>query len=71
MFDALTTKRPYKEAFSNEAAFDIIKKGRGTHFDPEVVDIFFEKIEEIINIQNTFQDGDIETESLDFDRLRY
>ncbi len=71
VFDALTTKRPYKEAFSNEAAFDIIKKGRGTHFDPEVVDIFFEKIEEIINIQNTFQDGNVETESLDFDRLRY
>jgi putative two-component system response regulator len=71
VFDALTTKRPYKEAFSNEAAFDIIKKGRGTHFDPEVVDIFFEKIEEIINIQNTFQDGNVETESLDFDLLRY
>ena len=71
VFDALTTKRPYKEAFSNEAAFDIIKKGSGTHFDPEVVDIFFEKIEDIINIQNTFHDGNVETESLDFDRLRY
>lgn len=71
VFDALTTKRPYKEAFSNEEAFDILKKGHETHFDPEVVDVFFEKVEDIINVQNTFYDGNVEMESLDFDRLRY
>ncbi|MBU4445006.1 response regulator [bacterium] len=71
VFDALTTKRPYKEAFSNEEAFDILKKGHEIHFDPEVVDVFFEKVEDIINVQNTFYDGNVEMESLDFDRLRY
>jgi len=41
VFDALTSKRPYKTPFSIETAFDIIEEGRGTHFDPSVVDAFF------------------------------
>lgn len=40
VFDALTSKRPYKEAFSLERALTIIQEGRGKHFDPEIVDIF-------------------------------
>ncbi|MBN2601528.1 MAG: response regulator [Candidatus Marinimicrobia bacterium] len=71
VFDALTTKRPYKEAFSNEEAFDIIKKGRETHFDPEVVDVFFDKIAEIETVQDKYHEGSIEMETIDFDRLRY
>ncbi|NLP34456.1 MAG: HD domain-containing protein, partial [Clostridiales bacterium] len=42
VFDALTSKRPYKEAFSLEQAFAIIQEGRGKHFDPEIVDVFME-----------------------------
>ncbi|MDO9547792.1 MAG: response regulator [Candidatus Marinimicrobia bacterium] len=71
VFDALTTKRPYKEAFSNEEAFDIIRKGRETHFDPEVVDIFFDKVSEIEAVQSKYHEGSVEMETLDFDRLRY
>ncbi|MBU0713587.1 response regulator [bacterium] len=71
VFDALTTKRPYKEAFSNEEAFDIIRKGRETHFDPEVVDIFFDKVSEIETIQSKYLEGSVEMKTLDFDRLRY
>lgn len=71
VFDALTTKRPYKEAFSNEEAFDILRKGRGTHFDPKVVDVFFENVSEIEAIQNRYREGNVEMETLDFDRLRY
>jgi len=71
VFDALTTKRPYKEAFSNEEAFDIIKKGRETHFDPKVVDVFFENVDKIVNIQSKYRDGSVEMDTLDFDRLRY
>ncbi|MCD6205245.1 MAG: response regulator [Candidatus Marinimicrobia bacterium] len=71
VFDALTTTRPYKEAFSNEAAYDIIRKGRETHFDPEVVDIFFDKIDEIEAVQKKYMEGSIEMETPDFDRLRY
>ncbi len=40
VYDALTTKRVYKEAFSHEVAADIIYKSRGTHFDPDLVDAF-------------------------------
>jgi response regulator RpfG family c-di-GMP phosphodiesterase len=38
VFDALTSKRPYKDAFSVEKALDIIHQDAGSHFDPEVVD---------------------------------
>lgn len=42
VFDALTSKRTYKDAFSLERAFNIIQEGRGTQFDPEVVDACLE-----------------------------
>lgn len=51
VFDALTTKRPYKEAFSIEYAVDIIKKEREQHFDPEITDLFLQSIEQIICIK--------------------
>lgn len=41
VFDALLSKRPYKEAFSNEKTLAIMREGRGVHFDPEVLDAFF------------------------------
>lgn len=40
VFDALVTSRPYKKPFSLEDAKAMIVKGRGTHFDPDVVDVF-------------------------------
>ena len=40
VYDALTTKRVYKPAFSHEAAVAIIREGRGRHFDPDIVDAF-------------------------------
>jgi response regulator RpfG family c-di-GMP phosphodiesterase len=40
VYDALTSKRTYKEAFSHEKALNIIVKNRGTHFAPDVVDAF-------------------------------
>lgn len=58
VFDALTSKRPYKEAWSVERARDLIVSERGKQFDPQIVDIFFENFEEIINIKNSIQDDD-------------
>jgi putative nucleotidyltransferase with HDIG domain len=52
VFEAVTSKRPYKEAFPVETAFNIIKEGRGTHFDPKVVDAFFDIKDEILQIRN-------------------
>jgi HD-GYP domain-containing protein (c-di-GMP phosphodiesterase class II) len=40
VFDALTSRRPYKEPLSYEAAMSILHQGRGTHFDPKIVDAF-------------------------------
>jgi putative two-component system response regulator len=40
VYDALTSERPYKGPFSHEEAVRIILEGRGTHFDPVLVDVF-------------------------------
>lgn len=40
VFDALTSRRPYKEPFSFQASVEIIRDSRGTHFDPVVADLF-------------------------------
>lgn len=39
VFDALTSKRPYKDEFSMDRAFAIIEEGKGTQFDPRLVDV--------------------------------
>ena len=49
VFDALTSKRPYKEPFSLEKALKILKEDSGTHFDKNIVDKFEEIAEEIYN----------------------
>ena len=56
-FDALTSKRPYKDPYPFDVACDIIKKERGQHFDPAIVDVFLDNIDEILKIRqkNTFQ----------------
>jgi putative two-component system response regulator len=51
VFDALTSKRPYKEPFSVEKAVDIIKKESGQHFDPEVARVFLESIDGVLKIK--------------------
>lgn len=55
VFDALTTKRPYKVPSSNQMAFDIIKKDKGTHFDPDVANVFLKRFDEILAVQDKFQ----------------
>ncbi|MEX1300273.1 MAG: HD domain-containing phosphohydrolase [Desulfotignum sp.] len=52
VFDALTSKRPYKKAFSVEKAFEIMAEDRGKSFDPELLDAFFSIKSEIVDIRN-------------------
>ena len=54
VFDALTTARPYKPAFSNEKSFGILREGRGTHFDPALLDLFLRHTEQIEAIQREY-----------------
>jgi len=42
VYDALVSNRSYKSAFPHEKAIEIIKESRGSHFDPEIVDVFLE-----------------------------
>ncbi len=56
VYDALSSKRPYKPAFPREKCFQILEDGRGTHFDPKVIDAFFAKSEAIIQIQLDYMD---------------
>ena len=46
VFDALTSRRPYKEPFPIEKAKAILAEGRGQHFDPDLLDTFLECCEE-------------------------
>jgi putative two-component system response regulator len=56
VFDALTSKRTYKEPFPVQESNRIIEEGQGTHFDPEVVDAFFAVQAEILQIKAMFED---------------
>jgi putative two-component system response regulator len=57
VFDALSSERPYKKALPREKCFQIMTDGRGSHFDPEVLDAFFRGSSEIVQIQVEFMDG--------------
>lgn len=57
VYDALSSKRPYKEPFSHEKSVEIILEGRGSHFDVEVVDAFMRREKQIIRIRESFQDA--------------
>ncbi|MFZ3045771.1 MAG: two-component system response regulator [Desulfatirhabdiaceae bacterium] len=56
VFDALNSRRPYKEPFPIEKSFGIIRESRGRHFDPAVVDAFFDIEPEILAIREEYQD---------------
>ena len=56
VFDALISKRIYKEAFTFEKTVEMIKSGRGTHFDPVLVDAFLEISEEFYKISQNHRD---------------
>jgi putative two-component system response regulator len=58
VYDALTSKRCYKKAFSHEDARLIIEQGSGRHFDPDVVDAFLGIEPEFIRIRQYLKDPD-------------
>jgi putative two-component system response regulator len=56
VFDALTSKRPYKQPYPNEKALRLMREGRGTHFDPAILDLFMDSLEQVLAIQKRFRD---------------
>ncbi|MBY0572312.1 MAG: two-component system response regulator [Undibacterium sp.] len=61
VYDALISKRVYKPAFSHQEAVDIMRKGRGTHFDPEMLDVFMRIADEFKEIAQRFKENDSES----------
>jgi putative two-component system response regulator len=57
VFDALTTRRPYKDALSNETALEILRAGRGAQFDPRLIDLFIAHLDEIVAIQERYREA--------------
>jgi putative two-component system response regulator len=58
VYDALISRRVYKEGMSHETAVRLIAEGKGSHFDPDVVDAFMLIHEEFRAIARRFVDPD-------------
>ena len=56
VYDALTCRRPYKAPFPHERATEMIQQGRGTHFDPDIVDAFLQVEADFAKIARQFND---------------
>lgn len=59
VFDALLSKRPYKEPWELDKVIAEIKKGSDNHFDPNLVDLFLKNLDIFINIKNKFESDEI------------
>ncbi|MCD4783070.1 MAG: HD domain-containing protein [Candidatus Eremiobacteraeota bacterium] len=57
VFDALSSKRCYKNAFPLEKTIAIIKNDTGTHFDPKVSEAFFKGLDEIMVVYNKYRES--------------
>jgi putative two-component system response regulator len=58
VFDALTSARPYKKAWSLEDATQFLKQQTGSHFDPQCVDAFFQAWDDVLKIHELYQEDD-------------
>lgn len=56
VFDALSSKRVYKPAFPLEKTLAILSEGKGTHFDPHLLDLFINNIDQFVAIQEAYPD---------------
>ncbi len=54
VFDALTSERVYRPAFSLEEALETMKDGRATHFDPSILDLFLASLPEVVAIKEKY-----------------
>lgn len=62
VYDALTTKRVYKDAFTHETARNIILSGRGTDFDPDIVDAFLAQENNFLRVKRLLDKDDTSSE---------
>jgi putative two-component system response regulator len=58
VFDALSSKRCYKDPMPLEKVLDIMKSDAGTHFDPKLIDLFLENVDKFLEIKEIYKDDD-------------
>ncbi len=56
VFDALACDRCYKKAWEDEQIFKMFKEEKGKHFDPKLIDIFFEHLDEFLKVRTSLKD---------------
>ena len=56
VFDALGSNRCYKMAWSDDKIFEMFVEEKGKHFDPTLVDLFFDNLDEFLSIREKYQD---------------
>ena len=60
VFDALTSNRVYRDAWPVERATDLLVRDRGSHFDPKIVDLFLDSMDDVLRIRRRHADQDPE-----------
>jgi len=58
VFDALTSERPYRPPFPVEQAVDMLREGKGSQFDPDLLDLFIENLDRILAAKRKAERGD-------------
>jgi putative two-component system response regulator len=56
VYDALGSERPYKTALPEAICQKILREGQGSHFDPEIIDVFFSNIDDVLEIKKEWMD---------------
>lgn len=57
VFDALGSRRPYKEPMPLDRCFEVLEEGRAKHFDPKVLDAFFARTDDVVRVATELPDG--------------
>jgi putative two-component system response regulator len=70
VYDALISRRTYKEPLSHEKAVEIMKQGRGSHFDPDILDAFLDIHEEFYSIARRFDEEERQSSLPDSPELK-
>ena len=61
VYDALTSKRVYKDAWGHEETLQILREGAGTQFDPDLVEVFLSRPDDLVEIRKRYPDKEIKS----------
>ncbi|MDD5053283.1 MAG: response regulator [Sulfuricurvum sp.] len=64
VFDALSSERVYKKSFTIEQTIEILREGRGTHFEERLIDLLIDNVDQFLKIKGEFPDDHEDTPSI-------